>query len=170
VATAVMNYSTSDEHRPAESGVEPAVGALCAAIEAATIAAVWLAAIVAVPLLYGERSGAIWGGGIAVFSIVPLIAGLLRGQPSRYATWIAVGLLLACPAVYAITDQMSAAYETLRDVVFLATAGTVIFVSTGWCVSFQRSRHWAWMFASILVLVVAACSIAVAISLFMYLE
>jgi len=144
---------------------------LTVATDAVIIGVACLGAWLALPLMYAERfNRTIWCVSIVAFVGFPLLAGIVRRQPSLPATLIAGILLLACPVVYQITDPLPVRFEMLRDAFFLATGSTVTFVSAGWTVSFVRARQWIQMFATGALNVVAACSIPIMITVYMYLE
>jgi hypothetical protein len=145
-------------------------GSQYVAAELAVIAAACLGAVIAVPLLYQERSGVIWVSSIAVFAGVPLLVGIVCGHTTRFANLTAGLLLLACPLIYLLTDPLPVAWEKARDAAFLATGSIVTFVTAAWSGHFLRARKWILAFAGGLLLVCAAGSVAVMIAVFMYLE
>lgn len=140
-------------------------------MDAVIIGLAWLGAWLTLPLMYAERfNRIIWGVSIVAFVGIPLLAGILRRRPSLPSTALAGILLLACPVVYLITDSLSVRFEMWRDAFFLGTGSSVTFISAGWTASFARARQWIQTFATGTLNVVAVCSIAIMITVYMYLQ
>jgi hypothetical protein len=141
------------------------------ATDLGVIGATAVAASVALPIMYAHRlNGIIWGLGILAFVGFPLLAGIVRRKPSLAASLMAATLLLGCPVVYEFVNPLPVRFELFRDAFFLTTASSLTFVSAEWAASSARLRQWLWLLAAVSLIVVAAGSIAVMISIFMYLE
>lgn len=139
--------------------------------DAGIIAAVFLGASLAVPIMYSSRfDGTVWAVSIVAFVGIPVLAGIVRGQPSFLANLTAGILLLACPIAYAVTDPLPVRFELLRDVLFLATGSTLTFISTGWTTNSARARQWGQVSGSAALSVLVAGLTFLMVSLFMYLE
>jgi hypothetical protein len=101
--------------------------------------------VAAVQLLYSVRresyhdfvSVAACVATVAQFAIVPMLAGLLRAPPSRFATCVAAALCLS-PAAHNQLDP----FDYVPETIFLLMASFVSFVSAAWVAHFARSRSY----------------------------
>ncbi len=127
--------------------------------------------MIAVPLFYNHRINAgVFTGGTVTFIVVPFVAGTLRKQPVPSMAVTASILLLLCPMVYAITDPLAVQFERLRDVYFLTTGATIIFVSAMWLTYSFRSRKWIITFSTVAAMLSAATAVFVMLWMFIYFE
>jgi hypothetical protein len=139
--------------------------------QAAIIAAVFIAAMLAVPLFYSEQSNSSFLlAGIGVFAAVPLLLGALQKQPNRSIARASLILFLASPLVYALADPLHQVFERLRDGYFLATSATIIFVSATWLAHLVRTRKWAGALAVTQLLLVAVGTQCIMLWMFIYFE
>jgi hypothetical protein len=140
-------------------------------IQLATVAALAIGAFLAVPHLYENRfDPKLFWVGIAVFCILPPLAGMFQGQPRPPLTLFAAAMLLACPLVYLITDSMDARFEVGRDCFFLATFAIVSLISGAWTRSLVRAGRWSLASGAAICSAAASFGAFVLIALVLYME
>lgn len=139
-------------------------------IDLSIVTAIFLAASFAVPFLDRHRRVEAWGASVALFAGAPLISALLLGPRSHLANWSTGALLLVCPVVYGITDALPAKYEVARDVVFLATASLVVFISMSWVTAKSPSRKRTRKIVGTLGAITGIAAVYIMTWLFTYLE
>jgi hypothetical protein len=140
-------------------------------VQFAAIVVAFLCAIVAVPLCYKARmDDGVFTVNLLAFIGMPLAVGVLLKHPQRSVIHVTVGLLLLCPAVYAITDGMAVEFERVRDGYFLGTGSAVIFVSTMWLISSCKAGKWIQAFSAAFVVASFALAVFVLLWMVMYFE
>ena len=134
----------------------------------AVIAFAYLAATIAVPYNYGHRfNDAGFIGSVLVFIGIPILAGITQRRPHLPIALVATGLILLCPIVYAVTDPLAKEFERVRDVYFLGTFSTTVFVSTNWL---NRGASLLQTAAATIVLSLGAVGVFILLGLATYLE
>jgi hypothetical protein len=127
----------------------------------AFIVAVFVGATMAIPFLYNHRFDAgLFGASLLVFVAAPIVAAVPQGQLSWPVALFAIAALLLCPVVGAITDPLTIKFERLRDIFFLGTGSTLIFVTTIWFRSSYGARKWLQAVAAALSLETAVLATA----------
>jgi hypothetical protein len=94
-----------------------------------------------------------------------MMAGILRAPPSRFATCVAAALCLT-PAAHNQLDP----FDYVPETIFLSMASFVTFVSSGWAISFVRSKSWLRALGMSLCLLAAGLWIFVEAWVILYFE
>jgi hypothetical protein len=140
-------------------------------IQIATMAALVVSAFLAVPQLYANRfNGAAFWSGIALFCVLPPLAGSFQSKPARPIALFGGFMLLLCPLVYLVTDGMHSRAEVSRDSYFLATFSIVGLLSGAWLRSSLGVRRWASAALASVFTIAASFGAFVLIALVLYLE
>jgi hypothetical protein len=140
-------------------------------VQFGAIVVVLLCALVDIQFCYSARmDDGVFSANLLAFIGMPSVIGFLLKHPHRSVILIAAGLLLLCPAVYAITDGMAVEFERVRDGYFLGTGSAVLFVSTMWLTSSCRTGKWIQAVAAAFLVASFAFAVFVLLWMVIYFE